>query len=70
MENLSQQQREFIEFVLGQYINKGTGELDEAKLPHLLNLKYSTVQDAQAELGNVEAIRNLFFKFQKDLYLN
>jgi type I restriction enzyme R subunit len=30
----------FLAFVLSQYVKEGVGELDQAKLPHLLELKY------------------------------
>ena len=32
---------------------KGVGELDQAKLPHLLELRYRAINDAAAELGGV-----------------
>ena len=41
----------FLDFVLAQYVKQGVGELDQAKLPHLLELKYRAVSDAAAELG-------------------
>ena len=41
----------FLRFVLAQYVKEGVGELDQAKLPQLLELKYRTVPDAAAELG-------------------
>jgi type I restriction enzyme R subunit len=58
----------FLNFVLSQYIKEGVGELDQAKLPHLLELKYRSVRDAAAELGSVAAIRNAFVGFQRHLY--
>ena len=45
----------FLDFVLAQYVNEGVGELDSAKLPHLLELKYHTVSDAATQLGGVSA---------------
>jgi hypothetical protein len=33
----------FIEFVLAQYVNEGVRELDEEKLPDLLELRYQSV---------------------------
>ncbi|XKI45014.1 DEAD/DEAH box helicase family protein [Altericista sp. CCNU0014] len=61
-------QLEFLDFVLSQYIKEGVGELDQAKLPHLLTLKYHVVSDALAELGNVAKIRAVFIGFQEHLY--
>ena len=66
--DLDQKQREFLEFVLSKYIERGVEELDEEKLPQLLKLKYHTMDDAQKVLGNVENIRSTFFDFQKSLY--
>ena len=61
-------QQEFLDFVLEQYIRQGVGELDDEKLPHLIELKYHAVADAVAELGQVAAIREIFIGFQKHLY--
>ena len=58
----------FLDFVLLQYVKEGVGELDQAKLPRLLELKYRSVRDAAAELGSVAAIRNAFVGFQQHLY--
>ena len=59
----------FLEFVLFQYVKEGVGELDQAKLPHLLELKYRAVSDAAAELGGVANIRSAFVGFQRHLYV-
>ena len=58
----------FLEFVLAKYEVKGVEELDEEKLPILLNLKYHAIADAEQSLGSVEKIRSIFFAFQKNLY--
>lgn len=60
--------REFLEFVLGEYIKEGVRELDDQKLPELLELKYHGVADAVAKLGNVKNIRDVFIGFQRHLY--
>ena len=57
----------FLDFVLFQYVKEGVGELDQAKLPHLLELKYRAVSDAAAELGGVAQI-DAFIGFQRHLY--
>lgn len=67
-EELDEKQKEFIEFVLDKYVEKGVEELDEEKLPVLLNLKYHAIADAETILGGVEKIRSTFFGFQKNLY--
>ncbi len=58
----------FLDFVLFQYVKEGVGELDQAKLPHLLELKYRAISDAAAELGGVARIREAFVGFQAHLY--
>lgn len=65
---LSQLQQDFLQFVLFKYIDSGVNELDQAKLPELLNLKYHSIHDAAETLGGVDAIRSLFFDFQRHLY--
>ncbi len=59
----------FLEFVLGQYEERGVGELDQAKLPNLLELKYNSTADAAKEIGSIPAIRDAFVGFQKILYI-
>jgi len=61
-------QREFVEFVLAKYIETGVGELDQEKLPHLLQLKYHELSDATALFGSTEKILSTFIEFQKHLY--
>ena len=58
----------FIDFVLGQYVVQGVGELDQDKLAHLLELRYRTLQDAMGELGGTPIIRAAFLGFQPDLF--
>jgi len=67
-EGLDTRQKEFLEFVLAKYEDRGVEELDEEKLPILLNLKYRAIADAENVLGGVEKIRSTFFGFQKILY--
>jgi type I restriction enzyme R subunit len=47
----------FLDFVLGQYVAHGVDELDDARLGDLLTLRYRTMHDARAELGEPGAIR-------------
>jgi len=68
LDGLDEKQKEFLEFVLAKYIERGVEELDEEKLPKLLNLKYHAIADAEKILGGVEKIRSTFFDFQKNLY--
>jgi type I restriction enzyme R subunit len=67
-EELDEKQKEFLDFVLSKYEEKGVEELDEEKLPVLLNLKYHAIANAEQSLGDVDSIRSVFFNFQKVLY--
>jgi type I restriction enzyme R subunit len=58
----------FLDFVLGQYVAQGVGELDQEKLGVLLQLKYHTIDDAVVQLGSVSLIRDTFLGFQQHLY--
>jgi type I restriction enzyme, R subunit len=64
----NQKQQEFLNFVLEQYVKEGVEELDDAKLPSLLELKYHAIADAKQELGDIKSIRESFIKFQEYLY--
>ena len=61
-------QQDFLNFVLDQYVKEGVDELDDAKLPDLLELKYKAITDAKRELGDIKSIRNTFIGFQEHLY--
>jgi len=65
---LDNKQKEFLEFVLSKYIESGVEELDQEKLPILLQNKYQSLGDAVNILGDVPKIRELFVEFQKFLY--
>ncbi len=67
-DDLDVKHKEFLAFVLTKYEEKGVEELDEEKLPILLNMKYHAIANAELSLGDVEKIRSLFFSFQKELY--
>lgn len=68
LEGLDEKQKEFLNFVLSKYEEKGVEELDEDKLPVLLNLKYHAIANAEQSLGDVDSIRSVFFNFQRALY--
>ncbi|MBC8548391.1 MAG: restriction endonuclease subunit R, partial [Candidatus Brocadiales bacterium] len=63
-------QQEFVAFVLDHYVTQGVSELNEDKLPDLLELKYHSIQDAVSTLGKVSEIRGMFNGFQECLYLD
>ncbi len=66
--NHEEKQQAFLEFVLGEYIKEGVGELDLGKLPGLLELKYGNTYDAADQLGGAQLIRETFVGFQQHLY--
>ena len=63
-------QREFIDFVLGKYLQDGVHELAVGKMRSLIELKYNTISDAAAEFGSPAVIRETFVGFQKFLYVD
>jgi type I restriction enzyme, R subunit len=65
---LDNKQKEFLAFVLSKYIESGVEELDQEKLPILLQNKYQSLGDAMDILGDTERIKTLFIEFQKILY--
>ncbi len=65
---LNSEQRGFLDFVLSKYVESGVGELDDEKLPRLLELKYRSVPDGVDALGDVSRIRETFVGFQRHLY--
>ncbi len=65
---LNDKQKEFIDFVLSKYVEAGISELDQEKLPILLQTKYQSLEDAMGILGDVQNISSLFIEFQKHLY--
>jgi type I restriction enzyme R subunit len=69
LNGLSVQQKDFLEFVLFKYIDTGVQELDQSKLPQLMELKYQTIADGIDVLGGIDSARNLFLGFQKHLYI-
>lgn len=68
--DLDEKNREFVEFVLAKYQEKGVEELGEEKLPQLLKIKYNSILDAEKVLGSVDSVRSNFFNFQRFLYIN
>lgn len=68
LDSYDPKQQEFINFVLEQYVKEGVSELDDEKLPDLIELKYSALTNAKRELGSVKSIRDTFIGFQEWLY--
>ena len=65
---LNAKQREFIQYVLRNYVAVGIDELDVNKLSTILTAKYGSMHAAQQELGTVKEIRATFIDFQQYLY--
>lgn len=68
LDSYNPSQQEFLNFVLEQYVRVGVNELDDEKLPDLLELKYNAIADAKKALGDIPSIRNAFIGFQAYLY--
>jgi type I restriction enzyme R subunit len=65
---LNERQRDFIEFILRNYVQDGVDELDVSRLSASLTSKYGSVYEGQKQLGDAVQIRELFIDFQKHLY--
>lgn len=65
---LNANQRDFISFVLRNYIQDGIDELDIAKLSTIIKSKYGGIPEAEKVLGDVDQINKVFIDFQKHLY--
>ena len=64
----SKEQKEFLDFILSQYVEEGYSELASTQLPQLLELRYGGVRDAIDVLGNPDAIKSSFEQLQQHLY--
>jgi len=67
-DNLEPNQREFIDFVLSQYVDLGVDELQQERLPQLLAIKYHSQMEGIEALGGTEKARATFIGFQLELY--
>ena len=65
---LNAKQREFVKFVLRNYVQDGVDELDISKLSSSLTSKYGSVYEGQKQLGDVDEIKRVFVDFQQHLY--
>ena len=69
LEELTENQLAFVEFLAEQYEARGFDELEESRLERLLEAKYSNVVEGISVLGGVDIVRNIFLNFQTNLYL-
>ena len=65
---LNQQQREFVNYVVSNYVSEGINELDDKRLSRVIEAKYGGVTEAKTILGSLEDIRSTFIEMQKYLY--
>lgn len=65
---LNREQREFIGYVLRNYVDAGVDELDVSRLSTVLTAKYGGIHEAQEALGDVQGIQDTFIEFQQHLY--
>ena len=65
---LNQNQREFVEYVLRNYVSVGVDELDISKLSTVLTAKYGGLKEAEKQLGEPKEIKKVFIDFQEYLY--
>ena len=69
MQHLSEQQQDFVNFILQMYVRNGFKELGMEKLGTLIDMKYHTIADAKTQLKmNPAEMRNFFLNMQKELY--
>ncbi len=65
---LNENEREFVEYVLRNYIDIGEDELDVSKLSTVIRAKYGSISAAQEKLGTAQDIQKTFINFQVNLY--
>ena len=65
---LNEKQKDFIGFVLRNYIQDGVDELDISKLSTVIKSKYGGIPEAEKALGDTDEINKVFIDFQRHLY--
>lgn len=70
VERLNNNQKEFVEFVLENYVRNGEEQLNYSNLSELMKLKYHSLYDAELKLGETSEVRTLFLGLQEKLYKN
>ena len=68
LNSLNQNEKEFVEYVLRNYIDIGEDELDISKLSTVIRAKYGSISAAQEKLGTAQDIQKTFINFQANLY--
>jgi len=70
IDEFEENEKLFLEFVLGEYVDHGVEELDVGKLPDLLQLNYGGMNEAVSAFGSPARINQVFVGFQELLYAN
>ena len=70
IDEFEENEKLFLQFVLGEYVDHGVEELDVGKLPDLLQLKYGGMNEAVSAFGSPARINQVFVGFQELLYAN
>ncbi len=68
LEQLGDNEREFVKFILDTYERDGENELSMQKLKGLVSLKYHTLRDAEVKLGTAQEIVHDYLDLQRNLY--
>ena len=68
IDEFEEDEKLFLKFVLGEYVDHGVEELDVGKLPELLQLKYGGMNEAVSVFGAPARINEMFVGFQRLLY--
>jgi type I restriction enzyme R subunit len=66
--DLSEAQKQFVEYIVNAYIKSGVDELRMNKLKTLLSLKFGSVPEGINALGGAPVARQVFKDFQYHLY--
>lgn len=68
LEQLDENEREFVSFILDLYEQRGEGELQMKNLTGLVKLHYRTMRDATDVLGSAKEIAEDYLDMQRELY--
>lgn len=69
LEQLNDNEREFVRFVLDTYEMQGENELSMENLTSLVRLRYKTMRDATTMLGSADEIVDDYLELQRELYV-
>jgi len=59
-------QQECLDFILAQYVRQGVDGLDRSKILQLIEIRYLSISEGMAQLG--DTIAQVFTDFQAHLY--